>query len=102
MVAVDGLPVLDPAWAVAPAALVALPADISALRRDDSAAASAWQHAVGGVLQEALASGWRADWDPSGAYRLTANSPRAMGSGSTSVGVGTGSAESDDVTVPHR
>ncbi|MEU3456566.1 hypothetical protein ABZ671_23635 [Micromonospora sp. NPDC006766] len=67
----DGLPVLDPAWALAPAALVALPADISTLRRDDPATASAWQHAVGGVLREALASGWQAGWDPCGAYRLT-------------------------------
>ncbi|MEU8263065.1 hypothetical protein AB0C02_20840 [Micromonospora sp. NPDC048999] len=72
VVSADGLPVLDPTWTLAPAALVALPADISALRRDDPAAASAWQHAVGGVLQEALASGWRAGWDPVGAYRLTA------------------------------
>ncbi|MEU5939658.1 GNAT family N-acetyltransferase [Micromonospora sp. NPDC047548] len=70
--ATDGLPVLDPAWTVAPAALVAVPTDISALRRNAPAAASAWQHAVGGVLQEALASGWRAGWDPRGAYRLTA------------------------------
>ncbi|MFJ8580031.1 GNAT family N-acetyltransferase [Micromonospora sp. NPDC093277] len=70
--AADGLPVLDPAWAVAPAALVAVPADISALRRDDPAAASAWQHAVGGVLQEALAAGWRVGWDPRGAYLITA------------------------------
>ncbi|NJC71462.1 hypothetical protein HC031_17310 [Planosporangium thailandense] len=68
----DGLPVLDPAWAAARAALVAVPADIAALRRDDPAAASAWQHAVGGVLQEALAAGWRAGWDPRGGYRLTA------------------------------
>ncbi|MEU2614874.1 GNAT family N-acetyltransferase [Micromonospora sp. NPDC007271] len=68
----DGLPVLDPAWTVAPAALVAVPADICALRRDDPAAASAWQHAVGGVLQEALAAGWHTGWDPRGAYRLTA------------------------------
>ncbi|MEV6815887.1 hypothetical protein, partial [Micromonospora sp. NPDC051296] len=68
----DGLPVLDPAWTAAPAALVAVPADISALRRDDPAVASAWQHAVGGVLQEALAAGWRTAWDPRGAYRLTA------------------------------
>ncbi|SBT46499.1 hypothetical protein [Micromonospora narathiwatensis] len=70
--AADGLPVLDPAWAVAPAALVAVPADISALRRDAPAVASAWQHAVGGVLQEALAAGWRVGWDPRGAYLLTA------------------------------
>ncbi|MFE9654462.1 hypothetical protein [Micromonospora sp. NPDC006431] len=48
-----------------------MPADISALRRDDPAAASAWQHAVGCVLQEALAAGWQAGWDPRGAYRLT-------------------------------
>ncbi|WP_158073974.1 hypothetical protein [Micromonospora sp. CB01531] len=67
----DGLPVLDPTWAAAPAALVTVPADISALRRDDPAAASAWQHAVGAVLQEALAAGWQAGWDPRGAYRLT-------------------------------
>ena len=70
--AADGLPIVDPAWAAAPAALVAVPADISALRRDDPATASAWQHAVGGVLQEALVAGWRAGWDPRGCYRLTA------------------------------
>ncbi|MGC9669727.1 hypothetical protein ACNTMW_24665 [Planosporangium sp. 12N6] len=68
----DGLPVLDPAWTTAPTVLVAVPADIAALRRDDPAAASAWQHAVGGVLQEALAAGWRAGWDPRGGYRLAA------------------------------
>ncbi|GAA1821239.1 hypothetical protein HC028_11500 [Planosporangium flavigriseum] len=68
----DGLPVLDPAWTAAPAALVAVPADISTLRRDDPATATAWQHAVGGVLQEALTAGWRAGWDPRGGYRLTA------------------------------
>ncbi|MFU8874598.1 hypothetical protein [Micromonospora sp. SL4-19] len=68
----DGLPVIDPCWAAAPAALVEVPADISALRRDDPAAASAWQHAVGGVLREALVAGWRAGWDARGGYRLTA------------------------------
>ncbi|MFD2762755.1 GNAT family N-acetyltransferase [Micromonospora eburnea] len=70
--AADGLPVLDSAWVVAPAALVAVPADICALRRDAPALASAWQHAVGGVLREALAAGWRVGWDPRNAYLLTA------------------------------
>jgi serine/threonine-protein kinase len=39
---------------------------------DPAAAAAAWQHAVGGVLQAALTAGWRAGWDPRGGYRLTA------------------------------
>ncbi|WP_189195810.1 hypothetical protein [Micromonospora fulviviridis] len=42
------------------------------MARDDPAAASAWQRAVGGVLQQALAVGWRVDWDSCGAYLLTA------------------------------
>ncbi len=67
----DGLPVLDHAWVSANAALVALPSAISTLRREDPALASAWQHAVGGVLREALAAGWHVGWDPTGAYLLT-------------------------------
>lgn len=67
----DGLPVIDPTWAAWPAARVAVPGDISALRRDDPAAASAWQHAVGQILREAVAGGWRVGWDPRGGYRLT-------------------------------
>ncbi|MCI4066304.1 hypothetical protein MRQ36_28630 [Micromonospora sp. R77] len=73
--AVDGLPALNHAWSAARAALVAVPTDIAALRREDPAAASAWQHVVGAVLQQAVAAGWRVDWDPCGAYLLTAPQP---------------------------
>jgi predicted GNAT superfamily acetyltransferase len=68
----DGLPLVDPSWTAARVALVAVPGDISTLRRDDPTAATDWQHAVGGVLQEALSAGWQAGWDPRGGYRLTA------------------------------
>lgn len=68
----DGMPVLDPCWGAHGAARVAVPADISALRRDAPARASAWQHTVGQVLQAAVTGGWRIGWDPRGGYLLTA------------------------------
>ncbi|MFC4144826.1 GNAT family N-acetyltransferase [Micromonospora mangrovi] len=70
--AVEGLPVLNHAWSLARSALVAVPADIAALRREDPAAASTWQHIVGAVLQHAFTAGWRVNWDSRGAYLLTA------------------------------
>jgi predicted GNAT superfamily acetyltransferase len=68
----DGRPVCDPAWRSRRSALVAVPADIAALRRTDPHAASAWQQGVGPVLQEALARGWSVGWDRRGGYLLTA------------------------------
>lgn len=68
----DGWPELDPSWGTRAAVRVAVPDDISALRRDAPSVAGAWQHAVGQVLREAIAGGWRLGWDPGGGYRLTA------------------------------
>lgn len=91
----DGLPVLDPTWGARPAARVAVPDDIAALRRDFPTAASAWQHAVGHVLQAAVAGGWRVGWDIRGGYLLTA--PRARTGPAA-----TGTAHSRGVPTPVR